>query len=508
MDERTRRTDDELAPNLRRPTPQPGVRSRSYSKFQIGAGAIIAILLVVAGYETVHYLRPAPTPSGRFQGAAAQSVGAATVGPGNIRVIVNALGTVTPIATVTVQTQIDGKLTDVGFTEGQLVQKDDFLAQVDARPYEILKSQYEGALAHDQGLLAQAQMDLKRYQTLAQQNSIARQQAEDQVFVVQQYEGTVKEDQAQVDTQALNIAYCHIVSPVTGRIGLRLVDPGNYVQTSGSTGIAVVTQLQPITVIFSIPEDDLPDVTPQLAAGTSLQVTVFDRANVKKLATGNVSALDNQIDTTTGTVKVRAQFDNSDLALFPNQFVNAQLLVRILQNVVTVPTAAIQLGAPGSGNTGGTSNSGNPGSTSLVTTSANTGAPGYYVYIINDDSTVSVRQITIGPTDGTMTAVNSGLGAGDRVVVDGSDRLRDGLRVSVASLDGKQLGGPQASGAAGATGAAGTPGAAGTHRSSGSSPGAGAPGSGSHANGGSGRSGGQSQNPNRSQTPSTTNGGQ
>ena len=346
-------------------------------------------------------------------------------------------------------------------------------------------------------------MDLKRYQTLAQQNSIARQQAEDQVFIVQQYEGTVKEDQAQVDTQALNIAYCHIVSPVTGRIGLRLVDPGNYVQASGSTGIAVVTQLQPITVIFSIPEDDLPDIVPQLAAGTPLQVTVFDRANIKKLATGQVSALDNQIDTTTGTVKVRAQFDNSDLALFPNQFVNAQLLVRTLQNVVTVPTAAIQLGAPGSSNTGGTSNSGNPGSTSLATPSANTGAPGYYVYVINDDSTVSVRQITIGPTDGTMTAVNSGLSAGDRVVVDGSDRLRDGLRVSVASLDGKQLGG-----SAGAPGAAGAPGTAGTHRSGGGVPGAGAPGSGSHANGGSGRSGGQSQNPNRSQTQGTTNGGQ
>ena len=496
MDERTRRTDDELAPNLRRPTPEPGVRSRSYSKFRIGVGAIVAILLVVAGYEAVHYLRPAPAPAGRFQGAAAQSVGAATVGPGNVRVIVNALGTVTPIATVTVQTQIDGKLTEVGFTEGQLVQKDDFLAQVDARPYEILKSQFEGTLAHDQGLLAQAQMDLKRYQTLAQQNSIARQQAEDQVFIVQQYEGTVKQDQAQVDTEALNIAYCHIVSPVTGRVGLRLVDPGNYVQASGSTGIAVVTQLQPITVIFSIPEDDLPDIAPQLAAGTPLQVTVFDRANIKKLATGQVSALDNQIDTTTGTVKVRAQFDNSDLALFPNQFVNAQLLVRTLQNVVTVPTAAIQLGAPGSSNTGSTSNSGNPGSTSLATPSANAGAPGYYVYVINDDSTVSVRQITIGPTDGTMTAVNSGLSAGDRVVVDGSDRLRDGLRVSVASLDGKQLGGSGASGAAGA----------GTHRSGGG--GTGASGSSGHANGGSGRSGGQSQNPNRSQTPGTTNGGQ
>jgi len=501
MDERTRRTDDELAPNLRRPMPEPGVRSRSYSISRIVIGTTVALLLIVAGYEAVHYLRPAQSPAGRFQGAA-QSVGAATVAPGNIRVIVNALGTVTPLATVTVQTQIDGQLTAVGFTEGQLVQKGDFLAQIDARPYEILKAQYEGVLAHDQGLLAQAQMDLKRYETLAQQNSIARQQSEDQVFVVQQYEGSVKQDQAQIDTEALNIAYCHIVSPVTGRIGLRLVDPGNYVQASGTTGLAVVTQLQPITVVFSIPEDDLPDVVPQLSAGTPLQVTVFDRANIKKLATGTVSALDNQIDTTTGTVKVRAQFDNSDLALFPNQFVNAQLLVRTLQNIVTVPTAAIQLGAPGSSTIGGASNSGNPGSTSLATPSANTGAPGYYVYVINDDSTVSVQQITIGPTDGAMTAVNSGLGAGDRVVVDGSDRLRDGLHVSISSLDGKPLGGPGTSSAAGAQGGPGP------HRSGGGAPGAGgASGSGGRSNGGSGKSGDRSQNPNRSQSQGTTNSG-
>jgi membrane fusion protein, multidrug efflux system len=492
MDERTRRTDDELAPNLRPTTPESGVRSRSYSKSQIGIGLLIVIVLVVAAYETVHLMRaPQPAASGRFQGSGAQSVGAATIATANIRVIVNALGTVTPLATVTVQTQIDGQLTEVGFTEGQLVQKGDFLAQVDQRPYEILKSQFEGQLAHDQGLLAQAQMDLKRYQTLAQQNSIARQQAEDQVFIVQQYEGSVKQDQAQVDTETLNIAYCHIVSPVTGRVGLRLVDPGNYVQVSGSTGLAVVTQLQPITVIFSTPEDNLPDIVPQLAAGTVLEVTAFDRANVKKLATGKVSALDNQIDTTTGTVKVRAQFDNSDNALFPNQFVNAQLLIRTLQNVITVPTAAIQLGAPGSSGTGTAADSGNPGSTSLAAPSVSSGAPGYYVYVINADETVSVRQITIGPTDGSMTAVNSGLTAGERVVVDGTDRLRDGLHVSVSSLDGKPTTGTGASGAAG------------TRRS-----GNGAPGTGARENGGSGKSGERSQNSNRSQTQGTNNGGQ
>ena len=320
--------------------------------------------------------RPASAGGPRSQFSGAQSVGIATIGKGDIRVVVNALGTVTPIATVTVQTQINGQLMEVGFTEGQLVQKGDFLAQIDPRPYQLQEAQFEGQLAHDQGLLAQAQVDLARYQKLAEQNSIARQQYEDQIYIVQQYQGTVKLDQAQVDQQKLNVIYCRIMSPVTGRVGLRLVDPGNYVQTSNSTGLAVVTQLQPITVIFPIPEDDLPDIVPQLSAGAIFQVAAYDRANVKLLATGRVIALDSQIDTTTGTVKVRAQFDNPDYALFPNQFVNAQLLIKTLHDVVVVPTAAIQRGAPGT-----------------------------YVYVLNADSTVSVRPINIGPTDGPMAAV-------------------------------------------------------------------------------------------------------
>jgi multidrug efflux system membrane fusion protein len=244
------------------------VISRPRSKLPVVLGIAIAIGLVIAAYEIVHIARAPQQTGSRSAAGGLQSVGAATVALGNIRVIVNALGTVTPIATVTVQTQINGQLTEVAFTEGQLVNKGDFLAQIDARPYEIAKAQAEGQLAHDQGLLAQAQTDLKRYEGLVAQNSIARQQAEDQVFLVQQYEGTVKLDQAQVDAQALNIAYCHIVSPVTGRIGLRLVDPGNYVQTSSASSLAVVTQLQPITVIFTVPEDDLPDIMPQYNVGS------------------------------------------------------------------------------------------------------------------------------------------------------------------------------------------------------------------------------------------------
>ena len=428
MDERTRTTDPELAPQFRRTSPKPEVKSRRFSKTRIGVGLIVAVVLALGIYQISRSVQAPQAPRGRSaaQGLV-QSVGASTVALHDVPVIVNALGTVTPLATVTVQTQIAGYLTQVAFTEGQLVQKGDLLAQVDQRPYEAVKSQYEGQLAHDQGLLAQAQNNLKRFQKLVKENSIATQQAEDQGYLVQQYEGTVKQDEALVAAQALNITYTHIVSPITGRVGLRLVDPGNYVQPSNTTGIAVVTQLQPITVMFSIPEDDLPDVMPQINNGGTLQVTVFDRGNKKQLAVGKVVAVDNQIDTTTGTVKVRAQFDNADGALFPNQFVNVQLLVKTLQNAVTVPTAAIQRGAPG----------------------ASGGALGSYVYVLNDDGTVAVRQITTGstymtPDNVSLTAVDSGLKSGERVVTDGSDRLRDGLKVNVTTVDGKQIAPPAA----------------------------------------------------------------
>lgn len=422
MDERTRKSDQELAPNLRRTTQQPVVIAPTFSKTRITVGLIIVILLGLGVYQIGRWvLAPQPTTGRRAQlQAGLQSVGAATVTLNNVPVVVNALGTVTPIATVTIQSQISGYLTNVNFTEGQLIQKDAPIAQIDQRPYEVLKAQYEGQLAHDQGLLSQAQMDLKRYQTLAAQNSIAKQQAEDQVFIVQQYEGSVKQDQGLIDAQILNIAYCNIISPVTGRIGLRLIDPGNYVVSDNTTGLAVVTQLQPITVIFSIPEDDLPDVMPQMNSGTKLQVTAFDRANIKQLGLGNVIAVDSQIDTTTGTVKVRAQFDNADYALFPNQFVNARLLVKTLQDAVSVPSAAIQLGSPGT----------TPGS-----------PPAPYVYVIDNDSKVDVRQVITGPTfianNNSMTAISSGLSKGERVVTDGADRLRAGLAVNVTTVDGK-----------------------------------------------------------------------
>jgi membrane fusion protein, multidrug efflux system len=404
MDKRTPRSDAEAAPEHLRTVPPIVVKRRRNGSARLVIGLVMVIAGLLGGYIVFrsHSTHPAGAAGHNAQ-AAPQPVGAATIGQGDIRVIINALGTVTPIATITVQTQINGQLQEVAFTEGQMVKKGDFLAQIDPRPYQLLQAQYEGQLAHDQGVLAQARVDLTRYKTLAEQNSIARQQYEDQIYIVQQDEGTVKLDQALIDQQKLNVAYCHIVSPVTGRIGLRLVDPGNYLQTTNTTGVAVVTQLQPITVIFPVPEDDLPDILSQLKAGPPLEVYAYDRANVRSLATGRVAALDSQIDTTTGTAKLRAQFDNANNALFPNQFVNAQLVLNTLHNVVTVPTAAIQRGAPGT-----------------------------YVYLIDANDTVSVRPVSVGPTDGSMVAVNSGLSVGERVVVDGTDRLRDGARVTIA----------------------------------------------------------------------------
>lgn len=378
----------------------PGVKAKPRSRLRSVVLLGIAVLLGLGIYRVSTALR-APKESGADQQTAPQPVGVATIGTGDIKIVVTALGTVTPIATVTIKTQVDGQLLEVGFKEGQWVKKGDFLAQIDPRPYQLLEAQYEGQLVHDQGLLDQAKMDLARYQTLVKQNSIARQQSEDQVYIVKQYEGSVKLDQAQIDNQKLNLIYAHIVSPVDGRIGLRLVDPGNYVQTT-DPGLVVVDQMHPISVIFIVPEDDIPEIMTAIHAGTALEVKAYDRANVTYLATGKVSALDSQIDPTTGTVKLRADFDNLDDKLFPNQFVNARLLLKTLHGVVTLPSNAVQRGAPGT-----------------------------FVYLVGADDTVSVRTVSLGPLDGDKYAVNSGLSPGDRVVVDGADRLRDGAKVLI-----------------------------------------------------------------------------
>ncbi len=321
-----------------------------------------------------------------------------------MRVVLTGLGTVTPVATITVQTQISGQLMSVGFKEGQLVRKGDLLAQIDPRPYDIALQQAEGTLAHDTGLLAQARSDLARYMTLSRKNSIAQQTVTDQEFLVQQDQGTVTEDQASVASSRLNLIYCRITSPVTGRVGLRLVDPGNYIQTSGSTGLVVVTQLQPISVIFVLPEDNIPAVAQQMNEGAALTVGAYDRTNATLIADGTLTTIDNTVDTTTGTVKLRASFANTDNALFPNQFVNARLLLKTLDHVTRAPTAAVQQGAPGT-----------------------------FVYLVKPDGTVAVQVIKTGVTDGDDVQVTSGLKPGDTVVVDGADRLKDGAKVKVTT---------------------------------------------------------------------------
>jgi membrane fusion protein, multidrug efflux system len=293
-------------------------------------------------------------------------------------------------------------LQEIGFHEGQVVKKGDFLAQIDPRPFEAALEQALGTLARDQGLLAQAQADLKRFQTLGRQDSIAQQQLDDQRFLVQQDIGIVQTDQGTVDAARVNLAYCHIVSPIDGQVGLRQVDLGNYVQTSTTTGLVVITQMQPISVLFSVPEDNLPDIIQRVRSGATLSVEAYDRANARLLATGQLGTLDNVIDTTTGTLKLRAIFPNPDELLYPNQFVNARLLVNKMQSTVRVPVPAVQRGEPGT-----------------------------FVYLINANNTVSVRPIKVGPTDGGFEAVLSGLSPGDRVVTDGTDRLRDGAAVTL-----------------------------------------------------------------------------
>jgi multidrug efflux system membrane fusion protein len=361
-----------------------------------------AIVIAVVVHQSVTFISQPPQRRGRFQDGGNQPVGVARIGRGDIRLTLRALGSVTPLATVTVTTQINGILMKVDFQEGQLVKKGQLLALIDPRPYQVALEQDEAQLARDHATLEQAQMDLERYKTLADQQSIARQTYEDQVWVVKQDQGTVDYDKAQIKAQQLNLTYCHIVAPTDGRVGLRQVDPGNYVQTGSTSGIVVLTTLTPTTVEFAVPEDSVPQIMARVHSGAVIPVTAFDRANVTQLATGQLAAVDTQVNTTTGTVMLRANFANADQRLYPSQFVNVLVLLDTLKNVVVVPVRAVQRGAPGS-----------------------------YVYLLDDQNTVAVHPITLGAQDGDFYAVEAGLSPGDRVVTDGADRLRDGAKVSV-----------------------------------------------------------------------------
>ena len=402
------------------PLPPPAERRKRWLVYGI---AIAVVVLLAAGWylwgpsaadaqkaqaaDTKAGQKPgkgAQGKGGRFAGGAAgvQPVSAATARLGDINVVQTALGTATALRTVTVKPRVDGQLKAILFTEGQLVKAGDPIAQIDPVPFQVALAQQEGNLARDAAQLNNARLDLDRYTTLLQQDSIAKQQVDAQGALVKQLEGTVKVDQAQVDNAKLQLSYTHIEAPIPGRVGLTQVDAGNMVKGSDTNGVAIITQIDPMGVVFTIPQDVLPKVQQRLRSGEKPPVEAWDREQKVMLAKGFLLTTDNQIDVTTGTVKLKAQFANPQGSMFPNQFVNVRMVIDTLKGVVVVPTAAIQRGAQGT-----------------------------VVYVVKDDNSVTLRPVTAGPTEGQLTAVTSGLQAGERVVTDGVDRLREGAKVEV-----------------------------------------------------------------------------
>lgn len=373
------------------------------------------VLLVVAGIAWLA-LRPAAKPGaaggpggrpgGRPPAGAmmtpAVPVRIATAAKQDIDIYLKSLGTVTAYNTVTVRSRVSGELVEVAFQEGQQVKAGDLLAQVDPRAFQVALDQARGTQMQNQAQLENARRDLQRYQALFKQDSIAKQQVDTQAALVRQYEGTVKSDQANVDNARLQLDYTRITAPISGRLGLRQVDRGNLVSSSDANGLVVITQTQPISVVFTLPETQLPEVRAEIAAGKTLTVDAYDRADTRRIATGQLETLDNQIDVTTGTLKMKARFENADDALFPNQFVNVRLHVLTRKDVTAIPTAAIQQGSAGA-----------------------------FVFLVQADDTVQVRQVKLGAVNNGMVAVNEGLQPGDRVVVEGTDRLRAGAKVEV-----------------------------------------------------------------------------
>jgi membrane fusion protein, multidrug efflux system len=381
-------------------------RPRKVGRKWIWMGAILVVLLAIFLVFRIH-----STEAKAKEAAAAKPQGASITSgqstTGDINIYVDALGTVTPIYTVTVYSQITGRVMSVHYTEGQLVKENDPLVDIDPTPYQAMLTQAQGNLLHDQGVLEQAQIDLKRYQDAWARNAIAKQQLDDQVEAVKQDEGAVKADEGTVAYDQVQLGYCHIVAPISGRVGLRLVDPGNTVFSGSGSTLVVITQLQPITIVFNVSEDDLPQVQEQLKGGRVLEVDAYNRANDKEIEKGKLTSLDNQVDTTTGTVKFRATFPNKDLSLFPNQFVNARLLLKTLKKVTLVPTAAVQ----------------HNGTTP-------------FVYLIQSNNTVSVQQVTVLTSNENVTAL-SGLNPGTNMATSGFDRLENGVAVTVRNSASK-----------------------------------------------------------------------
>jgi multidrug efflux system membrane fusion protein len=365
----------------------------------------IALLIVIVGAGVLAVSRPWRSIAGAQGAVPPPPRVPVVVAPARTRdvgVYLNGLGAVTPLNTVTVRTRVDGELVGVRFQEGQIVKSGDLLAEIDPRPFEAQLTQFQGQLERDQALLDNARLDLKRFQVLVKTDAVPRQQLDTQASLVHQLEGTVKNDQGQIDATKVQLAYCRITSPIAGRAGLRLVDPGNIVHAADTGGLVIITQLQPITVIFTIPEDSIPTVLEQLRRGVRLPVEAYDREQRKKLADGALLTIDNQVDPTTGTVRLKAQFPNTDNRLFPSQFVNARLLIETRRGAPVVPTAAIQ-----------------------------SSPKGPFVYVVRPDRTVAVRQVGVGVTDGDDVSIERGLAVGEQVVVEGAERLRDGAGIEL-----------------------------------------------------------------------------
>jgi multidrug efflux system membrane fusion protein len=374
----------------------------------------LLVLLGALGLAGVFYLMskrdPAPASDAKGVGRGpATRVATGDVIQSDFPLILSGLGTVTPSATAVVKPRIAGHLTEVNFTEAETVKAGDVIASVDARPYQIALAQAEGQFQKDLALLQNAERDLTRYETLIRKmkDVISSQQVDTQRSLIGQYKGTVAIDRALVEQARLNLSYCRIVAPIDGRLGLRHIDKGNYVQPGDANGVAVVTQLAPITVVFTIPEGRLPDVLQRFRAGGRLEVVAYDHDRTRELARGRLIAVDNQIDPNSGTVKLRALFPNDDERLFPNQFVNADLLVDTLHDVALAPVAAVQQGAKGP-----------------------------FVYALTAEKTVQTRPVKLGPAGADRVVIEEGLHPGDKVVTEGADRLRDGAAVTLAGENG------------------------------------------------------------------------
>jgi multidrug efflux system membrane fusion protein len=404
-----------LAPSGAPPSPAPrdpaantGRRASWFKRWAIISGVLVVLILAFVYFHSAPKTGTQQGGAGGRHGGPSDRVRVVTgkAVKGDIGVYLTGLGAVTPLYTDTIQSRVSGQLMKVLFTEGQMVKEGDLLLQIDSRPYDVQLAQYKAQKEHDQALLDDANVDLQRYQTLLKQNSIPEQTYATQVYLVKQDQGTVDSDQAQIDATQLNITYCNITAPISGRVGLRLVDPGNYVQSTSTTGLVVITQVQPITVVFTIPEDSIQAVLAKINEGQTLSVDAYDRGGfTNKLATGTLLTTDNQIDPTTGTLKLKASFPNTDNQLFPNQFVNMQLLVDTKKNVTLVPVPAIQHGNQGT-----------------------------FIYVVDPKTnTVNMHDVTVGTTsmDGSNAEIENGVSPGDIVVVDGVDKLQNGSKIMI-----------------------------------------------------------------------------